>query len=138
MTYATSGHPAHGPYAVGLDKNAANHVALTPLTFLERSADVYPDRTAFVDRHGSGTDSLSTLRTVLTETRQRGYAVEDGEVTPGFASVAAPVLDHNGHPVAGLAVTFPTSTNGEPPTLPVRRAAEALTARLGGRGHRVS
>jgi DNA-binding IclR family transcriptional regulator len=103
---------------------------------------LYPDRTAFVDRNGTGaaaaTDSLSTLRTLLTETRQRGYAVEDGEVTPGFASVAAPVLDHNGHPVAGLAVTFPTPTDDDPPTLPVRRAAEALTARLGGRGPRVS
>ena len=43
---------------------------------------------------------------LLTETRQRGHAVEDGEVTPGFASVAAPVLDHNGHPVAGVACTF--------------------------------
>ena len=59
--------------------------------------------------------------------------MEDGEVTPGFASVAAPVLDHNGHPVAGLAVTFPTPTDEEPPTMAVRRAAEALTARLGGR-----
>ena len=33
------------------------------------------------------------LRTVLQETRQRGYAVEHGEVTPGLASVAAAVLD---------------------------------------------
>ena len=53
-----------------------------------------------------GPTSLSALRTLLTETRQRGYAVEDGEVTPGLASVAAAVLDHNGHPVAGVAVTY--------------------------------
>ena len=57
----------------------------------------------------SGRTSLSALRTLLSETRQRGYAVENGEVTPGFASVAAAVLDHNGHPVAGLAVTFPAA-----------------------------
>ena len=38
-----------------------------------------------------GPTTLSALRTLLAETRQRGYAVEDGEVTPGFASVAAPV-----------------------------------------------
>jgi DNA-binding IclR family transcriptional regulator len=97
---------------------------------------LYPDQASFVDRHGKGTATLSALRTLLAETRQRGYAVEDGEVTPGFASVAAPVLDHNGHPVAGLAVTFPTPAEEEPPTMAVRRAAEALTARLGGRpGH---
>ena len=40
----------------------------------------------------------SALRPLLAETRQRGYAVEDGEVTPGLSSVAAVVLDHNGHP----------------------------------------
>jgi hypothetical protein len=43
------------------------------------------------------------------------------------------VLDPNGHPVAGVAVTFPTPTDEAPPTMAVRRAAEALTARLGGR-----
>ncbi|QID17511.1 acyl-CoA synthetase [Nitrogeniibacter mangrovi] len=38
------------PYAHGLDKCDANYVALTPLSFLERSAYVYPDRLAIV--HG--------------------------------------------------------------------------------------
>ena len=33
---------------------------------------LYPDRAAFVDRHGKGPSSLSALRTVLSETRQRG------------------------------------------------------------------
>ena len=55
-------------------------------------------------RHGTGPGSLSALRSLLTETRQRGYAVEEGEVTPGLSSVAAAVLDHNGHPLAGVAV----------------------------------
>src|SRR3954454_15835285 len=68
---------------------------------------LYPDPSAFVDRHGTGPRTLSALKTVLFETPQRGYATEQGEVTPGLASVAAAVLDHNGHPVAGLAVTFP-------------------------------
>src|SRR3954449_344256 len=95
---------------------------------------LYPDPTAFVDRHGTGPRTLSALRAVLFETRQRGYATEQGEVTPGLASVAAAVLDHNGHPVAGLAVTFP---DGDADLLPgladdVRRAGAALTARLGG------
>ena len=30
-------------YDINLDKNNANHVPLTPLTFLQRAKDVYPD-----------------------------------------------------------------------------------------------
>src|SRR6476469_2467291 len=69
---------------------------------------LFPGREAFVTRHGGGPASLSALRSVLTDTRRTGYATEDGEVTPGLASVAAAVLDHNGHPVAGVAVTYAT------------------------------
>ena len=92
---------------------------------------LYPGPAAFVDRHGTGPQTLSALRTVLSETRQRGYAVEEGEVTPGLASVAAAVLDHNGHPVAGVAVTYP---EGDPVALAreVRRTTDALTHRIGG------
>jgi len=39
------------PYATGLEKNAANFVALSPLSFLERSAGTYPDHLAVV--HGA-------------------------------------------------------------------------------------
>ncbi len=94
---------------------------------------LYPDRAAFVDRHGAGPTSLSGLRVLLTETRQRGYAVERGEVTPGLASVAAAVLDHNGHPVAGIAVTYPDEVRLPAAALrEVRRAAADLTQRLSG------
>jgi DNA-binding IclR family transcriptional regulator len=95
---------------------------------------LYPDRSAFVDRHGVGPASPSALRTLLSETRQRGYAVEEGEVTPGFASVAAAVLDHNQHPVAGVAVTYPTrDTVDRVATIAATlRTAATLSARLGG------
>ena len=36
------------PYQLGLDKNSANFVALSPLSFIERSAKVYPDRLAAI------------------------------------------------------------------------------------------
>ena len=36
------------PYALGLEKNAANHVPLSPLSYLQRSAGVYPNRVAVV------------------------------------------------------------------------------------------
>jgi DNA-binding IclR family transcriptional regulator len=97
---------------------------------------LFPDAGAFVDRHGTGPRALSQLRRVLSGVRTAGYATEDGEVTPGFASVAAAVFDHTGHPVAGAAVTFPAEAVGQPArdalAQRVLRAAAELTRRIGG------
>ncbi|UUZ61363.1 IclR family transcriptional regulator domain-containing protein [Nocardioides sp. B-3] len=93
---------------------------------------LYPDRAAFVDRLGTGPTTLSGLRAVLSEARQRGYAVEDGEVSAGPASVAAPVLDHNGHPVASVALTFANGTALDTVAGAVQTTASALSKRLGG------
>ena len=35
-------------YDINLDRNNANYVPLTPLTFLQRAKDVYPDYEAIV------------------------------------------------------------------------------------------
>ena len=67
---------------------------------------LYPSPAAFVDRHGTGPTSLSALRPLLTETRQRGLRRGGRRGHPGLSSVAAAVLDHNGHPLAGVAVTY--------------------------------
>ena len=54
-------------------------------------------------------------------------------MTPGFASVAVAVLDHAGHPVAGVAVTFPREERVAPLLVAeVGRTARAITARIGG------
>ena len=95
---------------------------------------LYPDRESFTLRHGTGPATPSALRAVLTETRQRGHATEDGEVTPGFASVAAAVLDHTGLP-GGRAWRSPSRSARPRPTRyadAVRRTAALLTRRLGG------
>jgi DNA-binding IclR family transcriptional regulator len=97
---------------------------------------LFPDPSAFVVRHERGPRSPSALRQLLVEVRRRGYAVEDGEVTPGFASVAAAVRDHTGHPVASIALTFPevevaAAGRGELATR-VIDAARALSQRIGG------
>ncbi|MDL2268964.1 acyl-CoA synthetase [Desulfosarcina sp. OttesenSCG-928-A07] len=42
--------PKASPYTVGLDKTPANYVPLSPLTFIDRSASIYPDHPAVV--HG--------------------------------------------------------------------------------------
>lgn len=96
---------------------------------------LYPDRASFVDRNGRGPRSLTALRTVLGDTRQRGYAVEDGEVTPGFVSVAAAVLDHNAHPVASVAVTWSEEDHRDAGTTAgaVRQTARLIGRRLSGR-----
>jgi DNA-binding IclR family transcriptional regulator len=97
---------------------------------------LFPDKSAFVQRHGHGPSSLSGLRSLLVETRQRGHGAENGEVTPGFASVAAAVLDHNALPVASVAVTWPTSDEVDVDRLvtQVRSTADLLSRRLHGGG----
>lgn len=39
------------PYSIGLDKNAANYTPLSPLSFIERTATVYPQRISVL--HGA-------------------------------------------------------------------------------------
>lgn len=68
---------------------------------------LFPSRTSLVLREGRGPRSLTALRTELAVVRQAGFATEEGSVTEGFASVAAAVRDHAGHPVAAVALTFP-------------------------------
>jgi DNA-binding IclR family transcriptional regulator len=97
---------------------------------------LFPDPSAFVLRTGIGPRSMSALRALLVDVRRRGHAVEDGEVSPGWASVAAAILDHSGHPVAGLAVTFPSAgppaAQRERVAEQVARTAATLTRRIGG------
>ncbi|NLD69365.1 MAG: acyl-CoA synthetase [Limnobacter sp.] len=50
------------PYRQDLDRNPANHVALSPVVFLQWAADVYPERVAIV--HGA-------LRQTWAQTRDR-------------------------------------------------------------------
>ncbi|HRB98629.1 MAG TPA: IclR family transcriptional regulator C-terminal domain-containing protein, partial [Dermatophilaceae bacterium] len=72
-----------------------------------------PDR-----RHGAGPGTPGELRAALVEARRVGYSVEDEWVTPGLASVAVAVAGPGGHPVAGLALTYPVEAVG-----PADRAA---------------
>jgi DNA-binding IclR family transcriptional regulator len=96
---------------------------------------LYPDRAAFVDRTGLGPTGPRQLREHLVETRRRGYSLEVDEVTPGFSSVAAAVLDHNGHPAAAVAVTYPDDDHIDVTATAATtvRTAGVLTRRLAGR-----
>jgi DNA-binding IclR family transcriptional regulator len=99
---------------------------------------LFPDPSAFVQRtEAGGPRSLTALRRDLADMRRHGYATEDGDVTLGFSSVATAVTDHQGHPIAGVAVTFPSDALGEAQRVElaghVSSTAAELTRRVGGR-----
>jgi len=90
-----------------------------------------------VRRHACGPRTPTELRRLLVEVRRAGHATEEGFVTPGFASVAAPVLDHTGHPVAAVALTFGADDVDDDARLALaaeaRRAADEVARRIHGR-----
>lgn len=101
----------------------------------EQVRALYPHRDALYRRTGPGPSTLPELDEVLRTARQRGWAVEDGDITGGYSSVAAAVLDRNAYPIAAIGVTFRTGPDdaaraelGET----VAASAGVLTARLTG------
>lgn len=109
--------------------------AMLALLPREQVRALYPDAAAFADRTGRGPSRPSDLREVLTATRARGYASEDGEVTIGLRSVGVAVADHAGWPAAAIAVTWPDDADRDAAEL-ARLAGEAaaeLSRRIGRR-----
>ncbi len=101
----------------------------------EQVRALFPDAAAFADRTGRGPQRPGELREVLREVRDRGYAVEDGEVTLGMRSIGVVVRDHAGWPAAAVAVTWPIDAGGVENELAVATtAATAARARRIGRG----
>jgi DNA-binding IclR family transcriptional regulator len=84
-----------------------------------------PSRAAFVDRTGVGPRSPSELRTVLAQTRRRGHAEEDSEVTEGFASVAVSLRSPSN--LAAVAVTWQAPLAGDAAVVLARLRATAAT-----------
>lgn len=91
---------------------------------------LFPAPAAFVLRTERGPRTLRDLRALLAEVKRRGYATEDGDVTPGLRSVAAAVLDHAGHPEAGVAVTFPAAEVDEAGVARIASAVVAAAAEI--------
>lgn len=100
---------------------------------------LYPDRASFVSRwQDAAITGPRELRSELERTRARGWAREDGDVTPDFASVAVAARDHRGLPVASFAVTYLADrVDADAEARLVRRlqdAAATLSRRLHGPG----
>ena len=98
---------------------------------------LFPHRDSLVTRRGLGPTTLRALDEILAATRSRGFAVEDGEITQGYSSVAATATDRHGYPVAAIGLTYLSVATVTPDDIArlgaaVVAAAAALTARLGG------
>jgi DNA-binding IclR family transcriptional regulator len=96
---------------------------------------LYAEPGHLVLRNDRGPRTFTALRQLLVQTRRRGFASEDGEVTPEFASVAVAASDRAGYPVAAVAVTFPSAEAGaagrERLAARAARTAAELSRRLG-------
>jgi len=109
----------------------------------EQVRALFPDRNSFVDRTGRGPAALPALRRDLAAVRRRGWAIEDGRVSAGTASVAVPVFDHNALPIAAVGVTIGHRCAAAEESRcerdfaelaePVRRSAREVTQAIGGR-----
>ena len=108
-------------YDTGLDKNAANYVPLSPLSFLAKAAHVYPDHVATI--HG---DRRLTWRQVYARCRRLASALKRRGLGPGdtvavmLPNIPAMVEMHFGPAMIGAVVN----------TLNTRLDAEAIAFML--------
>jgi fatty-acyl-CoA synthase len=90
------------PYAIGLGKNEANFRPLTPLTFLERAASVFPERSAIV--HGklrrNYAEFYARARRLASALTAHGVGRHD-TVSTMLANTPAMLECHYGVPMLG-------------------------------------
>ena len=95
---------------------------------------LFPTKDRLTRRAAAGPETLAELDRILDDTRARGWAVEQGDITEDYASVAASALDRNLYPVAAIGLTFrrDAATDLTPLATATVATAQALTDRLAG------
>ncbi|MDD5296336.1 MAG: acyl-CoA synthetase [Rhodocyclaceae bacterium] len=93
------------PFNLGLDKNQANFAQLSPLSYLERSAFIYPNRPAIIhgDRQYTWKETYQRCRRLASALKQRGMGVGD-TVAVMLPNVPAMFDCHFGVPMCGAVV----------------------------------
>jgi len=90
------------PYDTGLERNPANFQPLTPLSFLERAASIFPDQTAIV--HGrlrrSYSEFYTRARRLASALARRGIT-RNQTVSALLANTPAMLECHYGVPMCG-------------------------------------
>lgn len=102
------------PYNIGLDRNPANYQALTPLMFLQRAAEVFPQHIAIV--HGQSrrnyAEFYNRARQLASALSKRGIGRGD-TVSAMLANTPAMLECHYGVPMSG-AVLHSINTRLDP------------------------
>lgn len=88
-----------------LDKNSANYTALTPLSYLARSASVYPSKTAVIHGDRKFTYSEFDARCKRLASALAGRGVGKGDTVAVMSPNAPPLLEaHYGVPMLGAVI----------------------------------
>lgn len=92
-------------YSTDLDKNAANYSQLSPLTFIERAASVYPERVAqiYADKRYSWAETYRRCRRFASALQQRGIEADD-TVALMLPNIPAMFEAHYAIPMAGAVI----------------------------------
>lgn len=93
---------SQNPYETGLSKTPANYQPLTPLTFLERAARIYPEHCAII--HGTAKISYGQFfnRAKRLASALEKHGIRKGDTVSVMLSNTPPMLDaHFGVPVTG-------------------------------------
>src|ERR1700751_309306 len=115
-------------YNIGLDKNPANYVPLTPLSFLARSAAVYPDHVSTVCEGRSFTWSETYARCRRFASYIAGRGIGPGDtVAAMLPNIPAMNEVHFAVPMAGAVLN----------TLNIRLDATAIAFQLDHGGAKV-
>ena len=93
---------SHSPFETNLDQCAANYAALTPISYLERSAFVYPNKVATVNGEVRRTWSETLKRCRQLASALRKVGIKKGEAVSIIASNLPEHFEaHFGVPMAG-------------------------------------
>ena len=111
----------NNPYKMGLDKNPANFVSLSPLSFIARSAYIYPEKVAVIynEHRFTWAQTYERCRRLASALTQRGVGVGD-TVAAMLPNVPAMYEAHFGVPMTGAVLN----------TLNTRLDAEAIAFML--------
>jgi fatty-acyl-CoA synthase len=109
------------PYQSGLDRNAANYTPLSPLSFIERTATVYPQRTSVIHgaRRFTWAETYARCRRLASALAARGIGKND-TVAVMLSNTPEMAECHFGVPMAGAVLN----------TLNTRLDAEAIAFML--------